>query len=396
MRIKILPFLILSGIVLIVTEALCRVLNIPTPPTPDYLSEHSLHYQPALFSRLTFPQSIQDTTVTFPKSGEVHYRINSLGYRGREFTEEKPPGEIRIIIYGGSSVFDIANSEGADWPSRTEEILHSEGFPQVHVINAGIPGLASFDALGLLFAEGHRLKPDYVIFSGMWNDIKFFQNEKSLLRSVSPSGIQKNPLEITYGPLDRFLSSYSKLYNTIRASILLNSLDLQLEGIPPRAPKSPGLQAEALEQYRLSLTSLVDFTRTIGAQPILMTEPHLASSELPKSERHKLLLNFVHLSYSELLDAYKVTEGILHDTAQKKNTLLIDASIKLSGDVGAFLDHVHTSPQGSKTLASITAQTLLPILALTSEQLKRYDDGIPGQISPSRPLCEPDLIVKAQ
>src|SRR5262245_44067511 len=95
---------------------------------------------------------------------DLHYRITDKGYRGDDFEWQKPQGTVRILVYGGSSVFDIYQGEGRDWPARVERAL-TEGGIAAEVINAGVPGHTSLDSLGLLLAEGHRLDPDYVLLS---------------------------------------------------------------------------------------------------------------------------------------------------------------------------------------------------------------------------------------
>ena len=43
----------------------------------------------------------------------------------------------------------------------------------VEVINAGIPGFASAEAVGTFFSEGHRFAPDYVVLYDEWNEAHY-------------------------------------------------------------------------------------------------------------------------------------------------------------------------------------------------------------------------------
>ena len=147
----------------------------PSTPLP------ALRYERSSFSRHVLPA----TEHRVLRNGAL-YRINDKGYRGRDFDWEKPPGVVRVLVYGGSAVFDILASEGEDWPSRVQRLLASRGHEHVEVINAGIPGHASFDSLGRLLAEGHRLNPDFTILYNAWNDIKTFRMDESLLRGIRP------------------------------------------------------------------------------------------------------------------------------------------------------------------------------------------------------------------
>jgi hypothetical protein len=62
---------------------------------------------------------------------------NSLGFRGKETTYEKPAGVFRIVTVGGSSVYGQSESrDGAVWSQRLEDILN-DAHParRIEVIN---------------------------------------------------------------------------------------------------------------------------------------------------------------------------------------------------------------------------------------------------------------------
>ena len=144
------------GISCFLVEVVLRIFDLGLPPSPAQFSSEFLEYSPALFSRTVFPQREQRIKNIF-SSTDLYYYVNSQGYRGKAFATSKLPGSLRIAVFGGSSVFDIANSDPFDWPHRLETILQAKGFSNVEVINAGVPGSASFDCVGRLFAEGHWL-----------------------------------------------------------------------------------------------------------------------------------------------------------------------------------------------------------------------------------------------
>ena len=106
------------------------------------------------------------------KNSELTYRINEFGYRGPSFSVSKPEGTRRIIVLGGSAVFD-PNADG--WPHLTQDFLKTTGHENVEVINAGVPGHASFDSLGRLYSQIWTFEPDYVLVYHGWNDIKYFK-----------------------------------------------------------------------------------------------------------------------------------------------------------------------------------------------------------------------------
>ena len=189
--------------------------------TPDTWKKESLEYEATLFSRHTFPKMIQ---VMKKRDGTGAAKINSKGYRGRDFAFSKPRGTIRFVFLGGSALFDIHSPEGRDWPHLVEKGLRESGHKEIECINAGVPGHASWDSLGRLYSEIWMFEPDYIFVYHSWNDIKYFRwlsLDESLLRSYRPASIVSkdlmvgNPFMYYTGPIDRFFC-FSQLYVRLR------------------------------------------------------------------------------------------------------------------------------------------------------------------------------------
>jgi lysophospholipase L1-like esterase len=98
---------------------------------------------------------------------------NSLGYRGREVTIEKPRGVYRIVTLGGSSTYDVRIEDNAQTAAaQLERLLREEyGFANVEVINAGVPGYNSWEILANLEFRVLDLDPDLVIIYEGTNDV---------------------------------------------------------------------------------------------------------------------------------------------------------------------------------------------------------------------------------
>lgn len=99
---------------------------------------------------------------------------NSLGFRGKETTWEKPPGVYRIVTTGGSSVYGQSeSSDAAVWSQKLEEMLQAErpGF-RVEVVNLGVMGWSTHEMLINLALRGLDLAPDLVIVYEAINDMR--------------------------------------------------------------------------------------------------------------------------------------------------------------------------------------------------------------------------------
>ena len=95
--------------------------------------------------------------------------INRRGFRGAEIVGKKKPGNSRIVILGGSQVFDY---NGGDWPAMLGEELRRRGH-DVDVINAGVPGHDTTRSLVKLLTDIWTLEPDVIVLCQAWNDIKY-------------------------------------------------------------------------------------------------------------------------------------------------------------------------------------------------------------------------------
>jgi lysophospholipase L1-like esterase len=145
------------------------------------------------------------------------FKINSQGFRGREFTREKPPGVFRIICLGGSTTFDIgAIGANKPWPEVLEaELRNRLGSTKIEVLNFGIGGATSLDSLIDLQMRALNYQPDMVIV---------YQGHNDLVYSIPPSGpTPPSPLypqeDRTRSSFDRWMSNNSLLYAKTKGRI---------------------------------------------------------------------------------------------------------------------------------------------------------------------------------
>ena len=381
-------------IALALAEAWLRLFP-PSPYiTPDTLREaFALPHQPAVFATSILsgkPRHVQSVSIDGTDTA-VNYHINSLGYRGAEFTPDKPAGTLRIIIYGGSQVFNLQAGRGEDWPHLVGERLRQQGLEQVEVINAGIPGNASYDSFGRLFAEGHLFRPDIIVLDNLWNDIKRFHENRPLLRTARPAQPWKDPRLYYRFPGDRYLTEHLQLYGRLRyllgnwlvggalerrASTPTQSAATTAGGIA--ATKDPAAKAphwqfadNALRQYQLNLQMFVELARSIDAQAVLMLQPRLASPSNGVAERAKINYSYVAMQPAELLAAFAAGDAITRNVAATTATPLLDFSTSLNGRQEYFADHVHLKADGNRKLADLMAGQLVPLVRHIQRQ--RHD-----------------------
>jgi hypothetical protein len=194
LKVKIALLLGSLSLALLLGEILVRL----TRPynSPDTHLEYSLQSEPSLFSASLLKPVDRLVEVDPAKAmgikgrhepAERTYFINRNGTRGRGFSRRKPSGTTRVLILGGSAVFDpnvfdADSIDTNDWPHRVERLLKSMGFDGVEVVNAGIPGHSTVDSFGRLYSQLWLYEPDVIVVYQTWNDIKYWSNS-----AVSPS-----------------------------------------------------------------------------------------------------------------------------------------------------------------------------------------------------------------
>jgi lysophospholipase L1-like esterase len=109
-----------------------------------------------------------------PNQSTGSITINTLGFRGAEFSEEKPSDTYRIFMVGGSTMFGAgATSDETTIPGYLQHLLSEKDFEfDIKVINSGIQGADSNTELNLIEQKLVTLSPDLIIIYDGWNDLR--------------------------------------------------------------------------------------------------------------------------------------------------------------------------------------------------------------------------------
>ena len=109
-----------------------------------------------------------------PNQSTSTVNINSLGFRGPEFSAEKPENTYRILLVGGSTMFGSgATSDSTTIPGFLQQIFDNNKFEvNIEVINAAISGGNSASELEFINEKIAQYEPDLVIVYDGWNDLR--------------------------------------------------------------------------------------------------------------------------------------------------------------------------------------------------------------------------------
>ncbi|HRJ30856.1 MAG TPA: SGNH/GDSL hydrolase family protein [Cyclobacteriaceae bacterium] len=303
---------------------------------PSPVSQHRLDpHQEAILSR----------------KGKDTIRILANGFSTNQFDVRKKEGDIRIFVLGGSHVFDLNAANGNDWPSLAQKALHAEGYQNITIINAGVPGWRTFDMIGRVMAELHYYDPDYIILCETYNDLKYFAWAASTATPFHKLPKLIEPTHRKIGFPVRVLEK-SQLYLYARDAILNFKSRPQLQQDQDYlydTTLSDLIRPEGLEQFRINVDVFISACLAAGVTPIIATEPRLLTSENIKdiSESGNFTTS-TGLTLPALLQATLKCDSILAFEASRFKVPFFDLASTCSGQEGAFRDIIHYTKGGGE------------------------------------------------
>lgn len=111
--------------------------------------------------------------------GSWTFVTNSRGFRNaREFAYAKPAGTLRVLSLGDSHTQGYEVRQEATFSAVLERYLKHHG-ARAEVMNAGVSGYSTAEALAFLENEGYKYQPDVVVLGFYAND--FEDNFKAAL-----------------------------------------------------------------------------------------------------------------------------------------------------------------------------------------------------------------------
>src|SRR5688500_5364973 len=208
---------------------------------------------------------------------EKYYKwvqVNPSGFRGGPVEVAKSDGVLRVMVVGGSTVFDSAvDGDDQTWPARLEHhlgcLLPSR---KVEVINAGVPGYVMLDNLIRLQSELYEYKPDVLVLYQAHNDLL-----AALHRIHESTRGLRTPRQVeSVAPWTQWLREHSLLYNklALKAKVLQRAASAKTA----RQESSPQTYTESIEagaaRHEKDLRSFLLIAQGFGIRVVVPQTVH--------------------------------------------------------------------------------------------------------------------------
>jgi lysophospholipase L1-like esterase len=309
--------------------------------------------------------------------GSVEYSIGAHGLRGEPPAMPKPSSERRVVVLGGSSVFDFAVAPS--WPERVEALLRAGGHADVRVVNAGVPGFSTREVLPFFERRIRPYSPDVAVLYAGWNDAKVMRASVDVLSlptypSKPPAHLDPYAFLRAPRPM-RNLYALPIMFEKVRERLsvagpsvaVVETFDGTLNDVPAMETKTPTTASAwadtpGVRYFAANVCAFIERARASGAVPVVVAEATLVTPTLPAAERRRVVYSYVGLEHDSLVALNDAMVRVARECATSKDALFIDPRPEVSGVSEYFLDHVHLSDAGSAALSKVVAEALGPVV----------------------------------
>lgn len=283
-------------------------------------------------------------------------KINSLGFRGPEFSIQKPPNTIRIVCLGGSTTFDTyVSSNDQMWTQKLETFLKERYFDaNIEVINAGVVGYKVIDTLINLQTRILPLQPDIIVLYHAHNDIN------GNLNTFLPTKNSPRPGWVnSEGGLKGFLRENSLLYQ--KSSLFLRYAQASSRG--ERGLRNQAISEAGLRNFERNL-SLIAFSCTENNIKLIMPQvitgfrAEMTNEEQLANAKWALLFCW-HLTLNGIYDAYIRYNEAIEKVAHESGAVFVESTKEIPGGSEYFADGIHFTDKGAHRFAEIIGARIL-------------------------------------
>ena len=280
----------------------------------------------------------------------ISITVNSLGFRGDEFSLEKQPGTVRIACIGGSTTFcGEVSGDHKTWPHQLQDRLREKYGENIEVINAGIPGYTVSASQRNLEKRVLQLKPDVLLVYHAINDMAKDTKRLAVEAGIVTESSGQQPWII------QIASEYSLLVDLVYKNLRIQAGggNEKLESLPP------DLAGRFIQHFR----EIHEITNRHGIQLVLSTFlTKYRPDQTPEEQKANADVAFYYMPWMtmELLrDGMDRYNQAIMDFADEAGIPVIRERDSIPADKEHFVDCMHLADAGCALMADRFATFLI-------------------------------------
>jgi len=271
--------------------------------------------------------------------------INSKGFRGREFAEDKG-ANYRIVALGESTTFGFTiTATDRPWPDRLEELIHDRLKLRrpVEVINAGVPAFDLSNNIARLAVDILALKPDMII---SYHGLNGFHMIDPTLPPMfgRPPGYRQRPVALL---AEAEFKVRLLRFNRERAAQSL------AKSVPPGDP----MASVCAQEYR----KLIQIAQSNQIRLVLADYSMAVNGASDPKVKQFYSLTFA--AVDRVIAANAVQTAILEQLGREHPDIaVVDSHPNLDGQHDEYIDLVHFTEAGEERMAENIFEGIRPLL----------------------------------
>jgi lysophospholipase L1-like esterase len=267
--------------------------------------------------------------------GPIH--VNSLGFRGPEIEQPKPPGRVRVAFLGGSTTFCVeASSFETSWPFLVVAGLRADARDiEFDLVTGGAAGFTTEQSLLSLERRVAPLEPDVIVIYCATNDLTVDSRRLAIQHGLYVAG------ESDHAPIGDWWMTWFLIEKNVRHYLQAR------RGTEARLHVEPRTWSGAFEER---LTRLVEAAQARAPVVALVTfSVQLRADQDPERLRAaaaSALFLMPFFGPEALSAAYAEYNRVVRAVAAATGVILVEGEDDIPGDSRHFADSVHLRDPG--------------------------------------------------
>jgi lysophospholipase L1-like esterase len=279
-------------------------------------------------------------------------QINSHGFRGVEFSTQKPDSVTRVICLGESSTFGFYDRDEGTYPAILDRLLNDSSKAsrrRYEVINAGIPHVNSDNIRAMVEHEILTYRPDVLTFYAGYNDA---------IELMAPSRLFR-ALTWIHGHFASYVA-FKTLITKLGGPALPSRWSVQVSGSDSsRVNQQVRLH---VQRYRANVDRILELAAARGVRVIFVRQA-LTTTWGEKSGltyRQKVDSAQRTISAGRRIDSHQTTMivhsalmSVLDSLAMERGVPVVDYITVADRHPEYFASYVHLTEEGNRALADL-------------------------------------------